>query len=333
MINCPIDRFISCKGQTMTAYLPKLMKAVNQIKEAGGDISHPIELLPGEELTPKAMEEIISTLHKEAKKIDAQRLYLQAMTEEDAEAGERSSDVDAAGRSNQAANAGERSTSTLSGKYEELQRQFDDLEKLAEARRHKIGELEELAEAKLQEINDLKQQTVALQQHNEDLQQQISQIQSQASSLQMQTEQLKEENESLRASAEAAVTREEKARKKWTKLAESVIHFRDQIDYYKSEFEENEGEQADGGRAYTLLKNLYKMTGRFLTENSIVPLDAGDTFQVELHQVDSVIETHDQALDNTIAETIRVGYQIEGVVYRPQEVTIYQYKERRETDE
>jgi molecular chaperone GrpE (heat shock protein) len=269
----------------MTAYLPKLMKAVNQIKEAGGDISHPIELLPGEKLTPKVMEEIINALHREAKKIDEQRLYLRAM-EEDAEAGGRS-------------------TPTHPGQYEELQRQYDNLEK----------------------------QTEALQQYNEDLQQQIAQMKSQASSLQMQIELLTEENDSLRASAEAAVTREEQAGKKWTKLAESVIHFRDQMDYYKSEFEENGGEQADGGRAFNLLKNLYKMTGRFLTENNIVPLDAGGDFQVELHQIDSVIETHDQALDNTIAATVRVGYQIEGVVYRPQEVILYQFVERRETDE
>jgi molecular chaperone GrpE (heat shock protein) len=270
----------------MTAYLPKLMKAVNQIKEAGGDISHPTELLPGEELTPKVMEEIISALHREAKKIDEQRLYFQAIAEEDAEAG---------GHSNPA----------LPRQYEELQKRFDDL----------------------------KQQTEVLQQRNENLQQQIAQMQSQTSSLQKQIEQLIEENESLRASADTAVTREEKASKKWTKLAESVIHFRDQMDYYKSEFEENAGGQSDGGCSYTLLNNLYKMTGRFLTENNIVPLDAEGTFQVELHQVDSVIETEDQALDNTIAATERVGYQIEGMVYRPQEVIIYQYKERRSTDE
>jgi len=104
-------------------------------------------------------------------------------------------------------------------------------------------------------------------------------------------------------------------------LISDLIRFRDQLLYFQDEARDNSDEHT-----LTLLKNLYKETGRFMKENGAEPLENDGEFDISRHVITGTVPTDDKALDDMIESTSRAGYRIDGELYRPQDVVIYTYK-------
>jgi molecular chaperone GrpE (heat shock protein) len=104
-------------------------------------------------------------------------------------------------------------------------------------------------------------------------------------------------------------------------LISDLIKFRDQLLYFQDEAEADNDE-----RTITLLKSLYKETGRFMKENGAEPLEESGEFDVSRHVITATVPTNDKTLDDMIESTSRAGYRIDGELYRPQDVVIYTYK-------
>lgn len=104
-------------------------------------------------------------------------------------------------------------------------------------------------------------------------------------------------------------------RKKRLKLIRSLIKFRDQLLIFK--------DNAEDEAAVKLLSNLYRETGRFMSESGVEILNGGGDFSPDYHIVTETVETDSQELVNTIESTFRDGYIVDGKMLRPQEVVVY----------
>lgn len=101
-------------------------------------------------------------------------------------------------------------------------------------------------------------------------------------------------------------------------LALSLIKFRDQLMYFQENFD-----AVGNPQAVEMLKNLYAESGRFMKENRIEPLEDTGVLDAQRHTVVDTRPTDDPALENSIAQTFRAGYRLDGNIVRPQEVVVY----------
>lgn len=99
------------------------------------------------------------------------------------------------------------------------------------------------------------------------------------------------------------------------KLIRSLVKFRDQLLIFKDNTEDE--------AAVKLLLNLYRETGRFMSENGIELLNRGGDFSTDYQTVVGTAATEQKELVNTIESTFRDGYIVDGKMLRPQEVVVY----------
>jgi molecular chaperone GrpE (heat shock protein) len=100
-------------------------------------------------------------------------------------------------------------------------------------------------------------------------------------------------------------------------LALDIIKLRDQI--FIAKYSCSEKQQK-------ILLSLYEELGRILKINGIEPLEEEKIFNSQYHIVIDTKVTDKIQLNNTIAETYRPGYKINGKILRAQEVVLYRYE-------
>lgn len=100
-----------------------------------------------------------------------------------------------------------------------------------------------------------------------------------------------------------------------------LITFRDGI-LMKEGLAESQGEQ----KLQSMLASLMIETANILEKNQVIILDQKGVFDSSKQIVVDIVETTEEALQNTIAQVFRPGYSFEDEMIRPQEVVLYKYK-------
>ena len=163
------------------------------------------------------------------------------------------------------------------------------------------------------ELEELKNQTAALKneaaaskKETEELKKQLDELKN----TQMKNTAI-QENKSFELESQLVKNENEKR----LKLVKAIIKFRDQLLIFK--------DNAEDDKMNKLLANLYRETGRLLSENDVEILNDDGELSTDRHIVTGTVPTDDPGLVNKIESTFRDGYIFDGKMIRPQEIVVY----------